>query len=147
MKISARGRYALLAVLQLSTEHGKGERAVQIQIIADKQHIPARYLVQILLQLNRAGILNSVRGAKGGYVLARPPAEISVGDVIRAIEGPIEPAQCFSGETPEKCAFTHPCPFNKIWAEVTTFVADVLDNTHFDDLRDEFNDNPVMYHI
>ena len=147
MKISAKGRYALLAVLQLSTEHGKGERAVQIQIIADKQHIPARYLVQILLQLNRAGIVNSVRGAKGGYVLARRPAKISVGDVIRAIDGPIEPAQCFSGETPERCAFTHPCPFKKIWAEVTASVSHVLDSTDFDHLRDEFNDNPEMYHI
>ena len=147
MKVSAKGRYALLAVLQLSAERAKSEKAVQIQVIADKQHIPARYLVQILLQLNHAGIVNSVRGAKGGYTLARHPSEISVGDVIRAIEGPIEPAKCFSGEAPERCPFSHPCPFSRLWEEVTGSVANVLDNTDFNSLQEEFNNGPGIYHI
>ncbi len=147
MKVSAKGRYALLAVLQLSSDYRKGKRAVQIQQIAEKQHIPSRYLVQILLQLNRAGILNSVRGARGGYILARRPAEISVGDVIRASEGPIEAEGCFSGESRETCEFSHPCPFKRIWGAATQAVADILDGTTFEDLCEEFNAQPGMYHI
>lgn len=86
MKLSARTEYACLAMLQLAQDYDSGE-PVQIRRIADEHGIPARFLVQILLQLKNAALVVSTRGASGGYRLARRPGEISLADVIDAMEG------------------------------------------------------------
>src|SRR6266446_5933649 len=94
MKISAKGEYALKAMLDLSMRESSG--LVSIQEIAARQSIPQRYLEQVLLQLKRASLLTSKRGAAGGYHLTRSPGEITVGEVLRAVEGevaPFEPAR------------------------------------------------------
>ena len=85
MRISAKGEYAIRALLDLAVHHGEG--LVPIQEVAHRQGIPQRYLEQVLLLLKRAGLLESKRGSTGGYQLVRPPAAISVGEVLRAVEG------------------------------------------------------------
>ncbi|MBI4593683.1 MAG: Rrf2 family transcriptional regulator [Candidatus Rokubacteria bacterium] len=85
MKISAKGEYAIKAVLDLAMHYGRG--LVPIQEIAARQRIPQRYLEQVLLAIKRAGLLESKRGAAGGYHLTKPPEQITVGAVLRAVEG------------------------------------------------------------
>jgi Rrf2 family protein len=87
MKLSNKGRYGLQAVFDLAY-HNEG-RAAQIKEICDRQGIPARFLEQVFRDLKKAGIVRSKRGPRGGYELARTPAELLLGDVVRAIEGPI----------------------------------------------------------
>lgn len=86
MRLSAKTEYAALAALELARRHGPGE-PVRIRAICEAEGVPARFLVQILLQLKAAGIVTSVRGASGGYRLALPPDEITLDDVRRAVEG------------------------------------------------------------
>lgn len=86
MKVSAKTEYACIAVLELAASHGAGE-PVRIRKIADEHGIPSRFLVQILLQLKGAGLVASTRGAAGGYQLAKPPSEITLGQVMAVIEG------------------------------------------------------------
>jgi Rrf2 family protein len=86
MKISAKTEYACLAMLELAAHYGTGE-PVRIRNIADEHGIPSRFLVQILLQLKGAGYVSSTRGASGGYQLIKPPAAISLGEVMSVIEG------------------------------------------------------------
>jgi Rrf2 family protein len=90
MKISAKAEYACLAVLALA-QHRPDGPPVRIREVAETHGIPERYLVQILLQLKGAGLVASTRGASGGYRLARPATEISLGEVLSAIDGPPDP--------------------------------------------------------
>ena len=99
MRISAKGEYAIRALLDLAVHHGEG--LVPIQEVARRQGIPQRYLEQVLLLLKRAGILESKRGSAGGYQLVRPPAGISVGEVLRAVEGRVT-ALDVAGRHPSK---------------------------------------------
>src|SRR5574337_1979117 len=92
MKVSTKGDYATRAMQDLALHYEKGP--VQIEEIARRQHLPARYLEQILLSLKRAGFVESKRGMSGGYYLAKHPREITVGAIIRAMEGPIVPIFC-----------------------------------------------------
>jgi Rrf2 family protein len=87
MKVSAKAEYACLALLALA-QHGQGTPPLRIREIAESHGIPERYLVQILLQLKGAGLVSSIRGASGGYRLARPAGEIALSDVLTAIDGP-----------------------------------------------------------
>jgi Rrf2 family protein len=86
MKLSSKGRYGVQAVFDLAY-HSQG-KAAQIKDICDRQGIPARFLEQVFRDLKKAGIVRSKRGPRGGYELARTPAELTIGDVVRAIEGP-----------------------------------------------------------
>ena len=99
MKLSAKTEYACLAMLQLAEEYASGE-PLQIRRIADEHGIPSRFLVQILLQLKGASLVVSTRGAAGGYRLARPPAEISLADVIEVMEGDERPETKLGKNTP-----------------------------------------------
>lgn len=99
MKLSAKTEYACLAMLQMARDYDSGE-PLQIRRIADEQGIPSRFLVQILLQLKGASLVASTRGAAGGYRLARPPADISLADVIEVIEGDSRPGTNAGNRTP-----------------------------------------------
>ena len=85
MRVSAKAEYACIALIELAANHGEPQ-PVRVKAIADAHDIPPRFLVQILLQLKTAGLVASVRGAAGGYQLARPPADISMADVVNAID-------------------------------------------------------------
>src|SRR5437868_6598167 len=96
MKISAKDEYACSAVLELSMKYDT-DAPVRVQDIADRHGIPMKFLFQIMQILKRVGIVRSRRGTDGGYVLARHPAQITVGDVIQAVSGPFVQISCESG--------------------------------------------------
>lgn len=132
MQVSQKTRYALRAMFELAKRHGEGP--VRISDIAQKQAIPPRFLEGILNQLRQAGLLRSVRGAHGGYEIAADPAEVRVGDMVRAIEGPITPAACLSDDNPEDCPLFENCVFLPMWKQAAEAVSEVFDSTTFEDL-------------
>ena len=132
MKLSTRGEYASRAMLELSLYHGK--RKLHIREISEAQDIPPRFLEQILLALKRNGILRSKKGPNGGYSLARPPVEISVAEVIRAMDGPLAPIECVSVTAHETCRHEASCSLKWLWKDVRDAIADILEKTTFQDL-------------
>lgn len=148
MRISAKGEYAIKAMLDLALRYGKG--LISIQDIAERQAIPQRYLEQVLLLLKRAGFLQSKRGSAGGYHLMRPPEEITVGAVLRAMEGSLEQAE--SARRPERrSASDHGSDLEELWSEIAAAVSGVVDRISFGDLcrRVEQRRSAArpMYHI
>jgi Rrf2 family cysteine metabolism transcriptional repressor len=132
MKLSTKGEYAARAVLDLSLNYG--QRPVKIREIAERQDISQKYLETILLTLQRAGVVRSKRGARGGYYLARPPEAISVGEVIRAMDGPLAPIGCVSVTAHEFCPREATCGLKLVWREARDAVANILDHTTFADV-------------
>ena len=92
MKLSTKGRYGLSAMIDLAV-YSENE-AVSLNSIAERQHISEGYLEQLMAKLKKAGLVTSIRGASGGYGLARPAAEVSVGDILRALEGSLKAVEC-----------------------------------------------------
>jgi len=132
MKLSTKGEYAARAVLDLSLNYG--QRPVKIHEIAERQDIPQKYLETLLLTLQRVGVVRSKRGAQGGYYLARPPEAITLGEVIRAMDGPLAPIGCVSVTAHEFCPREASCGLKLIWRQARDAVADILDNTTFADV-------------
>lgn len=134
MKISAKGEYAAKAVLHLSLQY---PRLVTISEIATEHSIPVKYLEHILLALKRAGLLESRRGVRGGYLLARPPEEISVGEVLRVVDGKFARASCAKISLRERysCPESDSCGLKQTWEDVEQAVEKILFGTTFDDVR------------
>ena len=133
MRITYKGDYALKAVLDLSLSYGNG--VVSIHEMAKRLDIPTKFLEQVLLDLKRGGFVESKRGKVGGYLLARRPQEIKLGEVIRFIDGPIEPIACASlSKKYSGCNEIFQCVFNKIWKEVTLATSNIIDQVTFADL-------------
>ena len=95
MRFSAKGEYGILALIELAIQNGHG--TIQARIVSQNQRIPPRFLEQVLNTLKKSGFVESVRGAQGGYTLARSPEEIRIGNVLEALEGPIAPTHCGPG--------------------------------------------------
>lgn len=146
MKITHKGDYALKAILDLSIHHGKG--LVTIQTLAKRIDAPAKFLEQVLLELKRGGFIKSYRGKVGGYQLSRSAKEISVGDVIRFIDGPLEPIACVNSSY-DKCKEIHSCVFQPIWKKVFKTTSEIVDNITFEDLVKDVKakQNIPTYHI
>ena len=148
MRISAKGEYAIRALLDLAVHHGEG--LVPIQEVARRQNIPQRYLEQVLLLLKRAGILESKRGSAGGYQLVRSPAGISVGDVLRAVEGRVT-ALDVAGRHPSKTSDAAASDLAPLWREIASAVGEVIDRTTFGDLAEQVkarrSPERSIYHI
>ena len=131
MRVSQKCQYALRAIFELAKRNGQGP--VKIAEIAEVQAIPPRFLEVILSQLKQAGFVDSQRGNEGGYFLTRKPAELSVGDIIRAVHGSIAPVNCVSGDKGDnKCPLYGDCVFLPMWKDAQQAVLDVYDNTTFD---------------
>lgn len=126
MKLSTRGEYGLQAMFDLAQNHGKGP--IPVKVIAERQGISEHYLEQLVAVLRKAGLVKSVRGAQGGYILGREPEHITVGDVIRVLEGPIAPVDCLNITEGENCAKAETCVTRDIWQEVRDIISDVLDS-------------------
>jgi Rrf2 family cysteine metabolism transcriptional repressor len=149
MKISAKDEYACSAVLELALNY-QTDVPVRVQDIAERHGIPIKFLFQIMQILKREDIVRSKRGTEGGYVLGRPPAEISVGDVIRCVSGPFVQLSCIdSGNIADECVRQESCQFKSIWSDLDRAIAGVLNNVNFEDLarRARANHRQVMYHI
>jgi Rrf2 family protein len=131
MKLSKKSEYGLRALLELTLTEGK--TTLQRHQIAERQHIPIEFLEQILLPLKRAGLLSSRRGMKGGYALIKRPEDITVGQVIRILDGPLAPISCVSKTAYQKCqdcpyADKSQCPVQQVMGPVRDAIADILDN-------------------
>jgi Rrf2 family protein len=148
MRISAKGEYAIKAMLDLALHSGKG--LTPIREIAARQGIPQRYLEQVLLLLKRAGFLTSKRGSAGGYQLARPAREITVGEVIRSIEGALTPTDA-GRRGGRVMVLDHSGDLHELWRKVSDAVSGVLDAITFADLCEKVEERRSatrpMYHI
>ena len=138
MRISYRGDYALKAMLELSLKYGHGE-AVSINEIASSGDMPKNFLEQILLALKNGRFVKSKRGVNGGFYLARSPKDITVGEVIRFIEGPTAPISCVE-EGYKGCKDLKNCIFRDVWKEVGQAISLVIDTLTFEELAIRYKD-------
>lgn len=131
MKISTKGRYALQLMLDLAME--ESGKPVSIKDVAGRHEISEKYLEQIISTLNKGGYVKSIRGAQGGYVLAKEPAEYTVGDVFRLTEGDISTSSCTAGDA-KFCEYKSRCATVKVFDMINDAVNNVVDNITLADL-------------
>ncbi len=134
MHITYKGDYAIKTILNLA-EHF-GENPITIQALARRADIPLKFLEQILLALKRGGFVESRRGKVGGYFLARHPSRISLGEVVRFIDGPIEPVACVNSDY-RGCADINRCVLRGVWNRVAESTARIVDGITFEELAKE----------
>ena len=137
MKLSTKGRYGLRAMIDLARYSEK--EPVSIGSVAARQEISERYLEQLVALLKKAGLVKSIRGASGGYVLAKKPSEISVGDILRALEGSLEPVKCaaFDTTTGEGCMASDGCVTKYVWQKINDSINDTVNQIMLDELIQE----------
>lgn len=152
MRFSAKGEYGILALFELALH--EGDSPLQAKTIAKKQHIPLRFLEQVLSSLKKAGLVESTRGAQGGYVLAKPASEIRISDILQANEGPIAPTACVAGTEDGLCPHeleNGECILKPIGEQVRSSVLEVLNSMTLQDLCDRKRERDqqkiLMYHI
>ncbi len=135
MKLSKRGEYGLRAMIDLAVK-AKQSDVIQIKEIADREHIPAKFLEQILLTLKNAGMLQSKMGVGGGYYLAKPAEQITLGHIVRVLDGPLAPVRCVSQMAYESCGCPdeETCGLRMVMGDVRNAIADVLDRTTLADV-------------
>ncbi|MDD5584626.1 MAG: Rrf2 family transcriptional regulator [Candidatus Omnitrophica bacterium] len=142
MRITYKGDYALKAILDLALHYGSG--VVTIHELAKEADIPIKFLEQVLLELKRGGFVESKRGKVGGYFLAKHPSQIKIGDIIRFVDGPIEPITCV-----EKnycgCRDIYKCAFRPIWQNVSEAISSIVDNTTFEDLANRIREKQEAF--
>ncbi len=139
MKISTKGRYGLTIMIELARKFGQGPTS--LKVIARDNDLSEHYLEQLAAPLRNAGLIKSIRGAYGGYILAKEPKEITSGDIIRVLEGPITVVEGIENEEPAKQA---------LWIRVRDAVKDVLDKTTLEDLINYDDNEPqesYMFYI
>ena len=132
--LTNRAKYATRALLELTLR--REETSVTIQEIAERQNIPVKFLEQIFSSLKMLGYVESRRGPGGGYSLRKPPEEISLGEVVRAIEGPVAPISCVSVTQYQPCGCPEPetCGLRIAFKEARDAIALVMDRTSFADI-------------
>ncbi len=143
MKITTKGRYGLRALIDLA-QYSEIE-PVSISSIANRQGISERYLEQLMTMLKKAGLIKSIRGAGGGYVLAKELTEISVGDVLRALEGNLEPVECTAFSQDDTCAAAGGCVTKYVWQRINESINRTVDEISLEQLVKEsksVNSNP-----
>ncbi|MFW6006613.1 MAG: RrF2 family transcriptional regulator [Bacillota bacterium] len=151
MKISTQGRYGLRALVDLVVNESAGN-AIPLREISERQEISERYLEQLFAKLRKAGIVSSVRGAHGGYKLNQDPDELTVGDVIRILEGDLAPTEC-TIEDENSCKFEAVCVTHEVWNKIKEKVEEVIDSITLSDLKErsmeikERNNDNYIYHI
>ena len=161
MRLSKRGEYGLRAMIDLATalkvDNGKPSGGVvQIREIAERQHIPSKFLEQILLTLKNAGLLHSRMGVGGGYYLAKPANEISLGQIVRVLDGPLAPIGCVSHMAYEPCGCPdeRTCGLRLVMLDVRNAIADILDGTSLADVSERveatqalLSDSPAVFSL
>ena len=130
MKLSTRSRYGTRMMLDLAQHYG--ENPIQIGEIARRQDISVKYLEQLIIPLKKANYIKSVRGPKGGHVLAKPPEEITVGEIVKLLEGGINLADCI--ENPETCERSETCLTRGIWETATKAMSQELNSITLSDM-------------
>lgn len=133
MKVSTRGEYGVRAMVALAKAFGRGP--VSITTMARESSVPYAYLEQLIVPLRKAGLVESKRGAQGGYQLARSPEKIGVGEVYRVMEGPVAPMDCVSEDLADQtCPLIDGCQTRPVWLKVRDSIVDALDSMTLADL-------------
>ena len=132
MRLSTRGRYATKAIVDLAFNYQNGP--VFLKDIAKRQGVSQRYLGQLVIPLAEAGLIKGIRGRRGGFVLAKPPWQITMSQVLRISEGRISFEDCV--DNPEICTRSSCCAIRDVWSETTEAVEKVLESTTLQDLID-----------
>jgi Rrf2 family transcriptional regulator, iron-sulfur cluster assembly transcription factor len=127
MKLTRGGEYGIRGVLYLAQQ--EEGRVSMLSAIAQAQDVPPRFLAKIFQSLAKAGVVKSHRGAKGGFSLARPASEVTIRDVVEAIEGPIQLNVCLA--EPGECDQDHYCPMHQVWQDAQVRMLEVLGHTTF----------------
>jgi Rrf2 family cysteine metabolism transcriptional repressor len=139
LKISTKGRYGLTIMMELARKYGEGPTS--LKSIAEKHQLSEHYLEQLIAPLRNGGLVKSIRGAYGGYILSKLPEDITSGDIIRVLEGPISPVDFTEEDDPAK---------RDLWVRIRDSIADVLDSSTLSDLitfRDEGKNDNYMFYI
>jgi Rrf2 family cysteine metabolism transcriptional repressor len=139
LKVSTKGRYGLTIMIELALKIGEGPTS--LKSIAKTHDLSEHYLEQLVSPLRNAGLVRSIRGAYGGYILAKQPAEVTAGDVIRILEGPISPVEFEEEEDPAK---------RDLWLRIRDSITEVLDSTTLEDLanfKEEGQEDNYMFYI
>lgn len=135
MKLSTKGRYGMKAMFELAKHYGS--EPLSIKAIAEKQSISEYYLEQLFGSLRKAGLINSSRGAQGGYTLSRAPVEISAADILNVLEGPIEISDCITDEE-MSCSHADYCATRLLWMKISSSVNDVINSVTLQDMVNDY---------
>jgi len=137
LKLTTKGRYGLRAVIDLAM-YAKND-PVSLSDVAERQNISISYLEQLVAKLKKTGIVQSTRGAQGGYALAKAPEEISVGEILRALEGSLSPVDCSAvdGEGETECSASNFCVTKYVWKRINDSINDTVNNMFLSELLEE----------
>ena len=140
MKLSTKGRYGLMAMFQLALDYGQGP--ISLKFVAEKQDLSENYLEQLFSSLRKDGLITSVRGSQGGYMLSRDPQEITVGQILRSLEGHLGPAECANHDT--DCIKEFGCATKTVMVKIKDSIDSVIDSITLKDMvEDSTNINKV----
>ena len=150
MGISTKSTYGIRAMFELAINYGRSP--VSVTFISERENISVPYLEQLLSRLRKKGLVKSVRGPKGGYVLAKKPKDITVGDIVRALDGVITPVHCVNNKT---CKMVDRCATKSVWKKLKNAIDETLDGVSLKDICNDARkmgiDKPVdhkyMFHI
>jgi len=144
LKISTKGRYALRMLLDLAENKNSG--FIALKEIAERQNISKQYLEQIITIINNSMILRANRGKHGGYMLAKEPSEITVGQILRITEGNISSISCLEGEV-NQCDKVDTCKTLYIWKELNKVIADYLDSVTLQDILNKYQEQHIDNYV
>ncbi len=149
MKVSLRATYGIMAAVDLAM--GTGVTPIQARSIARRQAIPARFLEQVLHAMKKAGLVTSLRGAQGGYVLTKKPGQVSVAEILEALDGPLSPATGANGQSPSRRPTRSELLLGKVWEQVHQAERHVLEAISVEELAGQQRvleqQRSLMYHI
>lgn len=135
MILSTKGRYGLKMMYEFALNYGKGP--MSLKEVALRQQLSETYLEQLIAHLKKAGLVTSVRGAQGGYELIRKPETITVGEIIRVLEGPLAPSDCVLNDEPE-CTRAEYCVTRLIWEKIMDSINNVVDSITLNDMVNDY---------
>jgi len=140
MKLSTRTRYGMRALVELAQNAGAG--ALQLRVIAQRQGISIKYLEQLMATLKSAGLVRSIRGSKGGYMLAKPANEIKLSEIFDFLEGPVATTECVQDEL--YCRRAADCVVRQVWVDVQRAIRDVLESITLEDLANRAKESKML---
>ena len=136
MKLSTKGRYGLQAMVDLGI-HAQ-DKHVSLKSIAERLNLSENYLEQLIALLKKSKLVGSVRGAQGGYFLTKPPTEITIGDILRALEGSLAPTDCTCESGQHKCDRNGKCVTQSVWEKIRDGINSVVDNITLQELIEDY---------
>lgn len=151
MKLSTKGRYGARAMLDLALHYNESGAPVALSGIAERQGISEEYLEQIFSALRKSGLIESVRGAQGGYKLGRSAEKITIGDILRLLEGSLAPVDCVAQGKTAVCERLDDCVLSGVWLKLRDAISDTVDSITLADLvveaHEKQNQKQFMYYI